>query len=324
MSAASDPSPPVPSTLPVVAVVGPTASGKSELGLELAQRLGGEVVNADAMQLYRGMDIGTAKLPPTERRGIPHHQLDVLDVRAEASVAAYQRAARADLAAIRERDALPLLVGGSGLYVRAALDRLEIPPTDPAVRQHFEGELARWGARAMHARLGRLDPTAAEQIEPANGRRLVRALEVITLTGRPFSATMPAREFVAPTVVLGLRVPREELDERIGRRVERMWAAGLLDEVRELDRQGLREGRTASKALGYREALAHLGGELSAQEAQEQTATATRRLARRQQSWFRPDPRITWLGHDDPKLVDRALEAVRRAAQEGTTMGRDD
>ncbi|HET7304018.1 MAG TPA: tRNA (adenosine(37)-N6)-dimethylallyltransferase MiaA [Segeticoccus sp.] len=310
--------------LPIVAVVGPTASGKSELGVELARWLDGEVVNADAMQLYRGMDIGTAKLPEAERHGTPHHQLDVLDVRAEASVAAYQRAARADLAAVRERGRLPLLVGGSGLYVRAALDHLEIPPTDPHVRRHYEGELARWGARSLHTRLARLDPTAAEQVEPGNGRRIVRALEVITLTGRPFSATMPTREFVAPTVVLGLRVPREELDRRIWRRVERMWAAGLLEEVRGLARQGLREGRTASKALGYQQALAQLDGELTEREAQEQTAAATRRFARRQESWFRPDRRITWLSHDDPELLDRAVDAVRGAAAEDPTMGRDE
>jgi tRNA dimethylallyltransferase len=308
---------------PVVGVVGPTAAGKSELAVLLAERLGGEVVNADAMQLYRGMDIGTAKLPHRERRGIAHHQLDVLDVREEASVAAYQQAARADLAAIRARGAVPVVVGGSGLYVRAALDRLEIPPTDPQVRHRLEGELARWGVPRLRERLISLDPAAAHAITPTNGRRVVRALEVIELTGRPFSATMPAREYVAPTVVVGLRVPRPQLDERINRRVEQMWADGLLEEVRELDRRGLREGRTAAKAVGYRQALAHLDGELTAQAAVADTAAATRRLARRQESWFRPDPRIAWLPYDEPHLVERALDVVARheAGQAATMTG---
>ena len=296
--------------VPVIAVVGPTASGKSDLALNLAERLGGEIVNADAMQLYRGMDIGTAKVPAQERRGIVHHQLDVLDVREEASVAAYQREARLDVAGIRARRRRAILVGGSGLYLRAALDRLEIPPTDPAVRARLESELAVLGIETMQRRLQQADPLAALAIQPKNERRVVRALEVIELTGRPFSATLPTREYWLPTITIGLLVPRPELDVRIGVRVHQMGEAGLLDEVRRLDTAGLREGRTAAKALGYSQALAHLDGILSAEQAIEDTITVTRRFARRQESWFRPDPRIHWLGYDDPRLTDRALEII--------------
>src|SRR5450631_2041039 len=301
------------STVPVIAVVGPTASGKSDLALSLAQRLDGEIVNADAMQLYRGMDIGTAKTPVQERRGIAHHQLDVLDVRQEASVATYQLQARSDMGGIRSRRHRPILVGGSGLYVRAALDRLEIPPTDPAVRAGLEGELAAGGIEALYMRLQRQDPLAALAIQPKNQRRVVRALEVIELTGRPFSATLPTREYLLPTVTIGLLVPRPELDERIAARVHRMWDEGLLDEVRCLDAAGLRKGRTASRALGYSQALAHLNGHLDAAQAVQDTITSTRRFARRQESWFRPDPRIHWLGYDDPRRTDRALDIITSA-----------
>jgi tRNA dimethylallyltransferase len=297
----------------VIAIVGATASGKSDLALTLAQRLGGEIVNADAMQLYRGMDIGTAKTPIEQRRGIAHHQLDVLDVREEASVAAYQREARLDVAGIRSRRNRPILVGGSGLYVRAALDRLEIPPTDPAVRARLEGELAVEGVAAMHTRLLRADPVAAQAIQPKNERRVVRALEVIELTGRPFSATLPSREYQLPTITIGLVVPRPELDARIAARVHQMWDAGLLEEVRRLDAAGLREGRTAARALGYSQGLAHLDGLLRAEQAIEDTIISTRGFARRQESWFRPDSRIHWLGYDDPQLTDRALHIIGSA-----------
>jgi tRNA dimethylallyltransferase len=297
---------------PIVAVVGATATGKSDLALDLAERLDGEVVNADASQLYRGMDIGTAKLPPAERRGIPHHQLDVLDVTEEASVAAYQQAARADLAAIRSRGRVPVVVGGSGLYVRALLDRLDIPPTDPAVRARWEEQLAERGVAALYAVLRDRDPAAADRIEPRNGRRIVRALEVIELTGRPFSASLPRREYHEPTVQLGLRAERPVLDRRIAERVVRMWQQGLLREVAALDRAGLRQGRTASRALGYAQALRQLDGDLSEEAAREETVVATRRFARRQEAWFGPDPRVVWLEHDAPDLLDRALAAVRR------------
>jgi tRNA dimethylallyltransferase len=299
----------------VVAVVGPTATGKSELSLALAERLDGEVINADAMQLYRGMDIGTAKLPFDQRRGIAHHQLDVLDVRDEASVAAYQRHARADIDAIRTRGRVAVLVGGSGLYVRAALDRLDIPPTERTVRARLEAELADVGVEVLRDRLVALDPDAAAAIEPRNGRRIVRALEVVELTGRPFSASLPTREHLLPTVVIGLVADRSLLDERINQRVRRMWRIGLVDEVKGLVEQGLREGRTASKALGYSQVLAHLDGTMTPVEAQDATGTATRRYARRQESWFRADPRVIWLPHDAPDLVDLALQAVGAAGR---------
>ena len=304
----------------IVAVVGPTATGKSDLALDLAEALRGEVVNADASQLYRGMDIGTAKLPTEARRGIPHHQLDVLEVTEEASVAAYQAASRSDIAEIGRRGLRPVVVGGSGLYVRAALDVLDIPPTDPAVRARLEAEAVALGVEALAGRLRTLDPVAMEQIQPNNVRRIVRALEVVELTGRPFSATMPRREFVLPTVVVGLRVARRELDARIGTRVEQMWRAGLLDEVRALDELGLRRGRTASRALGYAQALAQLDGTLDEEQAKEQTATLTRRFARRQESWFNADPRVHWLDASaDARegLLARALDVVRDNGRHG-------
>lgn len=299
----------------VLAVVGATGTGKSELGLRLAEELGGEVVNADAMQLYRGMDIGTAKLTRSERRGIPHHQLDVLGVADEASVAAYQRSARADIAAIRARGRHPVLVGGSGLYVRSALDHLEIPPTDPELRARLEERAHRLGAPALHAVLAARDPDAAARIEPGNTRRVVRALEVVELTGRPFSATLPHRRFVVPSILVGLALDRSLLDVRLDRRVRRMWASGLVAEAAALLPQGLREGRTASRAIGYAQALAELDGSMSADEAQEDTIRATRRFARRQESWFRPDPRTAWFDATaDPTAA--VLAHVRRALTE--------
>jgi tRNA dimethylallyltransferase len=297
-----------------IAVVGATATGKSDLALDLAERLGGEIVNADAMQLYRGMDIGTAKVPPEQRRGIVHHQLDVLDVTQEATVAAYQQAARADLASIARRGHRAVLVGGSGLYVRAALDRLEIPPRDSEVRARLEAEAERLGGDALHRRLRESDPVAAAQILPGNVRRVVRALEVIAITGRPFSASMPRREFLTPAVMLGLRADRRVLDERIDRRVQQMWEAGLSQETEGLLGRGLRDGVTASRAIGYSQAVAVLDGELSEEQARADTAQATRRYARRQESWFRPDPRIVWLDttdEDSRRLLDDALAAIR-------------
>jgi tRNA dimethylallyltransferase len=299
-----------PADAPVVGVVGATATGKSELALALAHALEGEVVGADAFQLYRGMDIGTAKLPVQQRRGIPHHQVDVLEVCDEASVAAYQRHARADIAGIRARGRRPIVVGGSGLYVRALLDRLSIPPTEPEVRARWERRLRAEGPGALHALLAARDHTAAEQIDPRNGRRVVRALEVIELTGRPFSASMPTREFATPTVVLGLSAERAVLDARIAQRVRRMWAEGMVDEVAGLLDRGLRESSTAIRAVGYRQALSELDGGLSSEQAQLDTMAATRKLARRQESWFGADPRITWLPHDAPDLLDRAVATL--------------
>ncbi|MHA3836331.1 tRNA (adenosine(37)-N6)-dimethylallyltransferase MiaA [Terrabacter sp. AAH1] len=303
---------------PIVAVVGATATGKSDLALDLAERLGGEVVNADAMQFYRGMDIGTAKLAVAERRGIAHHELDVLDVTEDASVAAYQEAARRDFAAITARGHRPVLVGGSGLYVRAALDRLEIPPTDPGVRSRLEAEAEALGGDVLHARLKAADPQAAATILPGNVRRVVRALEVIELTGRAFSASMPKRELLSPAVLLGLRVDRQVLDERISHRVDRMWEQGLRDETEMLLGRGLRSGVTASRAIGYSQAIAVIDGRLDEVGARLDTAQATRRYARRQESWFRPDPRIVWLDALADDLLDQALGAISAAGAEAS------
>lgn len=296
---------------PPVAVVGPTAAGKSELAVGLARRLGGEVVNADSMQLYRGMDVGTAKLPVFRRGGVPHHLLDVLDVTVPASVADFQRRARAAVEHCRARGVTAVLVGGSALYVRAVLDRFEFPATDAALRAELQAELAAVGPAVLHDRLAAVDPDAAASILPSNGRRVVRALEVGTLTGRPFAASLPSRDYAyAGTVQVGVDVPRAVLDERITRRVRAMWEAGLVDEVRRLEAAGLRTGRTASRALGYAQVLAHLAGECSEQEARAETARATRRFARRQDRWFRRDPRIRWLRHDSGDLVELALAAL--------------
>ncbi|HET7357984.1 MAG TPA: tRNA (adenosine(37)-N6)-dimethylallyltransferase MiaA [Nocardioidaceae bacterium] len=296
---------------PIVAVVGPTASGKSDLAIALALRLGGEVVNTDSMQLYRGMDIGTAKLTEEEWRGVPHHLLDVLDVHEPATVAEFQAAARGVIEDCRARGVVPVLVGGSALYVRAVLDRFEFPGTDPAVRARLEEELAELGPEALHRRLVELDPEAAARIIPTNGRRVVRALEVVQITGRPFSASLPEHEFFFDhTHLVGIDIPRPVLDERIAARVERMWAAGFVDEVRRLAGAGLRDGRTANRALGYRQVLCYLDGQISEEQAKQDTVSATRRFARRQDSWFRKDPRIGWVAWDDPDRLGRALETV--------------
>lgn len=297
---------------PVIAVVGPTASGKSDLGVSLALALGGEVVNADSMQLYRGMDVGTAKLTEPERRGVPHHLLDVWDVTETASVVDYRDRARAVVDALRAEGRTPVLVGGSGLYVRAVLDSLDFPGTDPEVRARLEAELESEGPEALHARLASLDPVAAEAILPTNGRRVVRALEVVEITGGPFTATLPEQRDVYPSVHIGLDVPRPVLDARIDQRVERMWAAGLVDEVRALCDRGLREGRTASRALGYAQVLRFLDGDLTEDEALAETQRATRRFARRQDTWFRRDDRVVWLPYNADDLVDRALAAAAR------------
>ena len=298
----------------VIAVVGATATGKSDLGVAIARALGGEVVNADSMQLYRGMDVGTAKLPLEERGGVPHHLLDVWDVSEPANVAGYQGMAREIFAQVAGRGRTPVLVGGSGLYVRAALDDLDFPGTDDTVRARLDAELAAEGAGALHARLAAADPRSAAAILPGNGRRIVRALEVIEITGAPFVATLPEPAYAAPSIQLGLTVERSVLTERIASRVERMWEMGLVDEVRTLENRGLRDGRTASRALGYAQVLRHLVGECSEGEAREDTVRATRRFARRQESWFRRDSRVRWLevgeDHDPGGLAERALSAL--------------
>jgi tRNA dimethylallyltransferase len=292
----------------LIALVGPTGTGKSELAVQLALRLRGEVINADAMQLYRGMDIGTAKLPPAQRCGIPHHLLDVLDVTETASVAVYQRRARRVVEELLAAGRVPVLVGGSGLYVRAVLDELDFPGTDPQVRAELEAELAELGAAALHRRLCQLDPVAAGRILPSNGRRLVRALEVIRLTGRPFSAVLPPPGPPRyPAVIIGLDTEPTVLDRRIDARVERMFRQGLVGEVRELVARGLRRGRTASRALGYQQVLAALEAGVEPASAVGPTAQATRRFVRRQRSWFRRDPRIRWLDCQHPDLLGVAL-----------------
>ena len=297
----------------VVAVVGPTAAGKSALSLALARELGGEVVNADSMQLYQGMDIGTAKLAPAEREGIPHHVLDLWDVTEPASVAEYQRAARAAIDGVLARGRVPLLVGGSGLYVRAVLERFEFPGTDSALRASLEAELATAGPAALHARLATRDPAAAAGILPSNGRRIVRALEVIELTGGGFTATLPDPSPYYPAVQIGVDLDTAALDERIARRVADMWELGLVDEVRSLTARGLRDGRTASRALGYQQVLRYLAGECTEEQAAADTVAATRRFVRRQRSWFRRDPRIHWLDAADPDLARTAAARVRAA-----------
>ncbi|WLQ05442.1 tRNA (adenosine(37)-N6)-dimethylallyltransferase MiaA [Arthrobacter oryzae] len=293
----------------VIAVVGPTGSGKSDLAVALALELGGEVINADAMQFYRGMDIGTAKITAEERRGVPHHLLDTLDITEEASVSDFQREARAAIAEIHGRGKRAILAGGSGLYVRAALDVLEFPGTDPAVRRRLEAELDDAGLAPLRARLEAVDPVSAARLGDA--RRVVRALEVFELTGRPFSSFMPVREYFQPAVQIGLDVDREILKDRLARRVHGMVANGLQAEVQRLDAAGLRNGKTAARALGYSQFLKVLDGEWDAGQATEDTIVATRKFARRQLTWFRADPRIAWLDWQDPDLAAKAAAICR-------------
>jgi tRNA dimethylallyltransferase len=298
-----------------IAIIGPTGTGKSALALTVAERVGGEIVNADAMQLYRGMDIGTAKLTRAERRGIPHHQLDVLDVTETATVARYQQGAAADIEAIAARGAVPIIVGGSMMYIQSLLDEWSFPATDPAVRTKWEQRLAQVGAGALHDELARVDAAAAGSILPTDGRRIVRALEVVELTGRPFAASAP--QIGAPrwdTAIIGLDTETAVLDERLARRTDKMFADGLVDEVATLLGRGLREGVTASRALGYAQVIAALdasAGESPSTEAlataRQQTFIGTRRYVRRQRSWFRRDHRIVWLDGAAGGNVEQAL-----------------
>lgn len=300
-----------------LAIIGPTGAGKSQLALDVVERLGvhAEIVNADAMQLYRGMDIGTAKLPVDRRRGVPHHQLDVLDVTETATVARYQQAAVGDIEAIRARGAVPVVVGGSMLYIQSLLDNWSFPATDPAVRARWEQRLAEIGVARLHAELARRDPAAAAVILPTDARRTVRALEVIELTGQPFAASAPRIGAARwDTVIIGLDCETTVLDERLARRTESMFAAGLVEEVRALLGRGLRVGVTASRALGYAQVLAALdAGGTSAllHDAQEQTFIGTRRYVRRQRSWFRRDHRVRWIDPAGPHAVDDVLRAWR-------------
>jgi tRNA dimethylallyltransferase len=296
---------------PIVAVVGATAAGKTGLSLDLAERLDGEIVNTDAMAVYRGMDIGTAKPSPLERSRVPHHLLDLLDVTEPLSVAQFQGWARAAVAEIRDRRRTPVLVGGSALYTRAVVDRFEFPATDPDVRQELERELAEVGAAALHGRLADADPEAAARIPPENGRRIVRALEVVRITGRPYRADLPEPTYVDPaTAQIGVDIDRPTLDARIEERVRGMFDAGFVDEVRALLEVGFAEGRTAGMAIGYREVASYLRGELTLERAIEKTVSATRRFSRRQDSWFRKDPRVAWVRWDDPDRVEEARAVV--------------
>lgn len=300
-----------------IAVIGPTATGKSELALDLAEALGGEIVNIDAMQQYRGMDIGTAKLPAGERRGIAHHRLDVLDVTETATVAAYKTAAGGEVEALLEAGTVPVIVGGSMMYIQGLLDDWSFPATDPQVRAGYEAELERIGAAALHARLAEVDPAAAATILDTDGRRIVRALEVVELTGEPFAASAP--QIGEPrwgTRILALDRETSALDERIAARTDAMFAAGFVDEVVALCERGLRAGKTASRAIGYAHILAHLDGDYDLAQARELTFIGTRRYVRRQRSWFRRDHRVRWLDAAAPDLTGRALAALENPAPE--------
>ena len=296
-------------TLPAIAVVGPTGTGKSDLSIALARELGGEIVNADALQFYRGMDIGTAKLPVDERGGIPHHMLDIMDVREEASVARFQSEARRAFDEIRSRGAVPILVGGSGLYVRAALDEIDFPPTDAAVRRRLELEVGEHGPGPLARRLAEVDPASAAR--NLDERRMIRALEVFEISGKPFSSFMPERKYHAPAVQIGLNLDRGLLHQRLEMRVAGMQEQGLLEEVRRLDAAGLREGKTASRAIGYAQFLAVLDGAMSEAQAAEKTVVATRQFARRQVTWFNADERVRWFDPLSPTLLGDVQESIR-------------
>ena len=283
---------------PLVAIVGPTASGKSGLAVAVAKAVGGEVINADSMQLYQGMDVGTAKLSMDDREGIPHHLLDIWPVTTTASLAEFQSLARATIKRLHERDTIPVLVGGSGMYVHAVVDDWQIPGTNPSIRAELQRELDEVGPQTLHARLAKLDPVAAAGILPTNGRRIVRALEVVQLQGS-FEPHLPSPDNPADRVLFGLDIPRGVLDERISQRVDRMWTEGLVDEVRQLVDVGIRSGETARRALGYAQVLRYLDGACTEEDARTDTARGTKRLARRQGSWFRRDKRITWVREEE-------------------------
>jgi tRNA dimethylallyltransferase len=302
----------------LVAIVGSTGTGKSELAIRIAEALGAEgskaeIVNADAMQLYRGMNIGTAKLPLAERRGIEHHLIDVLDVTEESTAAEYQKLARAKILDIQSSGAIPILVGGSMLYVAAVLNNFEFPVRDKDLRAQLEQELVEFGPAAMHQKLAELDSIAASRIDPENGRRIVRALEIVTLTGEPFAAALPDEiDSWQEVLEIGLRMDRELLVARLAERVRGMWSAGMVQETEDLVSKGLRESVTAGYAIGYAQALAQLDGELSQEQAIESTTKLTQKYARRQMSWFKRDTRINWLDALDPEVADLAIALVRK------------
>ena len=288
----------------VIVICGATATGKSDIAIEIAQEIGAEIINADSMQLYRGMDIGTAKLTVEERKGIPHHLLDVLDVSEDSTVAWYQEQARAAITEIHGRGKDAVIVGGTGLYIKAILDDLNFPDTDPEVRAKLEAELAEFGAAALFTRLEELDPAAALAIDRANTRRVIRALEVIDITGLPFTANLPREDSsrYPDALQFGLVMDREHLRERIDQRVDRMWDAGFVDEVDRLITQGIGNGSTAQRALGYAQIIAMRSGTMTEEEAKEDTKRASRQYARRQETWFSRDARIQWVAQHQPRL----------------------
>ncbi|MBJ7290117.1 tRNA (adenosine(37)-N6)-dimethylallyltransferase MiaA [Williamsia sp.] len=295
-----------------VAVIGPTGTGKSDLALDLAERFDGEIVNIDAMAQYRGMDIGTAKPAPAQRRGVPHHQLDVLDVSETATVARYQQAARADVETVLAAGRLPVIVGGSMMYIQSLLDDWSFPATDADVRARYEAQLADVGAAEMHRRLGAVDPAAAAAILDTDGRRIVRALEVVELTGEPFAASAPQKGTPRwSTAIVALDRETDALDDRLRRRTDAMFDAGLVDEVIHLIDLGLRDGLTASRAIGYAQVLEVIDGDLDLDTARELTFTGTRRYVRRQRSWFRRDDRIRWFDAADDRLLDHVTTHLR-------------
>ncbi len=290
---------------PVIIICGPTATGKSDLALEVAELIDGEIINADSMQLYKGMDIGTAKLSVDERNGIPHHLLDTLTVEEDASVAQYQALARAAVDEIRTRNKAAIIVGGTGLYIKSIIDEMNFPETDPELRKKLESEAELLGAAELYSRLRLLDPEAAAAIEPANTRRIIRALEVIEVTGQPYSANLPSDTSLRypDALHIGLAMERSSLAPRIEARVHRMWQSGLVAEVDTLIEAGLLRGSTAQRAIGYAQVIAMRNGEISESKAIEETIVATRQYVRRQETWFKRDPRIQWIGEDQPRLA---------------------
>ena len=304
----------------LIAVVGPTGTGKSDLGLRIAEEIishGGkaEIVNTDSMQFYRGMDIGTAKLSIAERRGVQHHMLDVLDIKDESTAAEYQAQVRPLITDLQSRGITPILVGGSMLYIAAALNTFEFPERDESIRAELEADLEKFGSHTMHRRLAELDPLAASRIDPENGRRVVRALEIVTITGEPFAAALPEKtESWQPVLEIGLNSDRAHLVERLAKRVEKMWQQGIVAEAESLIPAGIREGKTSSRAIGYAQALAQLDGVCTEEEAIAATTQLTQRYARRQMSWFRRDERIYWQDYQDPNLVDNVFTLIRNTA----------
>lgn len=288
----------------LIIICGPTATGKSELALDVASEFNGEIVNADSMQLYRGMDIGTAKLPVAERRAIPHHLLDILDVSEDASVAKYQEEARHVIDEILGRGKCAILVGGTGLYIKAVIDEMNFPETNPDIRKKLEDDAEEIGAAGLYLRLQSLDSEAAAAIEPANTRRIIRALEVIELTGQPYSANLPSDTSARypDALHIGLAMERSSLAPRIEARVHTMWKLGLVGEVENLIAQGLLKANTAQRAIGYAQVISFLAGDISEDQAIEETIVATRQYVRRQETWFKRDQRIQWIGEDVSRL----------------------